>query len=159
MSNIDQTLTNGAQANVAAIGLALEVDETAGLVGAGAGLLEGRRHGRDVEHAAARGDELAIGNGGALYVSLDNGLTASYRDATATYIWAYRTVRLSAGEYTVDYDWLIDPATRNNTQKCMRVGILPVSVTFTDASNMVTMADGTAYSITRTQQPPEWIRV
>ena len=101
----------------------------------------------------------AIGNDGALYVSLDNGLTASYRDATATYIWAYRTIRLSAGEYTVDYDWLIDPATRNNTAKCMRVGILPVSVTFTDASNMVTMANGTAYSITRTQQPPEWIQI
>ncbi|MBO8440459.1 MAG: T9SS type A sorting domain-containing protein, partial [bacterium] len=101
----------------------------------------------------------AIGNDGALYVSLDNGLTASYRDATATYIWAYRTIRLSAGEYTVDYDWLIDPAARNNTVDCMRVGILPVSVTFTDASNMVTMANGTAYSITRTQQPPEWIQI
>ena len=51
---------DAAQADVGAVGLAVEVDLLAGGVGEVAGLLEGRRHGGDVEHAAAVGEHAAL---------------------------------------------------------------------------------------------------
>ena len=49
-------------------------------------------------------DELT--QGGALYISSDNGQTASYNISTTTYAYAYAYLNLEEGSrYTVDFDW------------------------------------------------------
>ena len=49
-------------------------------------------------------DELT--QGGALYISSDNGQTASYNISTTTYAYAYAYFNLEEGSrYTVDFDW------------------------------------------------------
>ena len=68
------------------------------------------------------------GGGNALYVSNDNGTSASYTKTSAMVVYAYRELDLAPGEYTVSFDWKCQG---ESTFDYILAAVVPSSVTLT----------------------------
>lgn len=102
----------------------------------------------------------------ALYISKDGGLTANYREkadannvAATSYSWAYRTIYLAPGVYTISYDWTCFGDLSGTTPyDYIRVGLLPASSKFKAGEAKVVSMDGSSVTFTYTvaTQPAGW---
>ena len=91
-----------------------------------------------------------------LYITFDTGTTANYDATKASKSWAYRTVYLAPGVYTVSYDWTCYGET---TKDYFRACLAPVNSSFQSGSANVTDIKGVAtgvISTTLSQQPVDW---
>ena len=92
-----------------------------------------------------------------LYISNDGGKTAEYEvDGIASYSWAYRTVRLDPGIYTVTFDWL---CYGDRTLDIMRAGLVPIMTEFAGGADDVYQADGQTFSLatSASSTPDVWL--
>ena len=110
----------------------------------------------------------------ALYISKDGGATANYREAVneqsiaaTSYSWAYRTIYLEPGVYTISYDWTCygEVSTTMSTSSgsksikdFARVGLLPAASTMAaDGKNKIANYDGTSTNLTYSTTPLGWV--
>ncbi|MBR4585084.1 MAG: fibronectin type III domain-containing protein, partial [Bacteroidales bacterium] len=90
----------------------------------------------------------ASNNGGnGLYISNDGGQSNAYTISTsyASYVYAYRTIEMTAGDYVVSYDW---KGTGESSYDYMRVFLVPSATVLTA---------GSANGINTTNVPTGWI--
>ena len=105
-------------------------------------------------------------NGGkALYISMDGGATANYREkadedgvAATSHSFVYRPISLEAGIYTISYDWTCRGEANSDY---IRVGLLPITSKFESGVNTIKSIDGSSVSFTHTvaTQPTGWIEL
>ena len=93
---------------------------------------------------------------GGLYITDDGGTTAHYHITTEATSWAWRTIQLDAGEYTVEYDWT---CFGQATSDFMRIGLLPTNVRFEGGYKNITYGDGSTFTMSglAAGTPEEWI--
>ena len=90
----------------------------------------------------------ASNNGGnGLYISNDGGQSNAYTISTsyASYVYAYRTIEMTVGDYVVSYDW---KGTGESSYDYMRVFLVPSATVLTA---------GSANGINTTNVPTGWI--
>ena len=90
----------------------------------------------------------ASNNGGnGLYISNDGGQSNAYTISTsyASYVYAYRTIEMTAGDYVVSYDW---KGTGESSYDYMRAFLVPSATVLTA---------GSANGINTTNVPTGWI--
>ena len=103
----------------------------------------------------------------ALYISKDGGATANYRDAVneqsiaaTSYSWAYRTIYLEPGVYTISYDWTCYGEFSSSPSDYARVGLLPAASTMAaDGKNKIANYDGTSTNLTYSTTPVDWFNL
>lgn len=104
------------------------------------------------------GTSIAKTGNKSLYISNDNGLKPQYTITKASSGWAYRTLVLEPGMYTVSFDW---NCYGESTLDYIRAGFLPATSIFTSATTAGTVkdADGTTTTMgaTSTTTPKSWV--
>ena len=87
----------------------------------------------------------------AMYISNDNGTSNSYTNSSVTFVYAYRTFNLAAGNYSISYKWLANGETNYDY---IRAWLAPSDAVFTAGQ----LPDGStaAYNYTSTT-PAGWI--
>jgi chitodextrinase len=98
-----------------------------------------------------------------LYISKDGGLTANYREKVnensvnaTSYSWAYRTINLEPGVYTISYDWTCYGEFSTSPSDYARVGLLPAVSTFAAGTNKIANYDGSSTNLNATTMPKDW---
>ena len=93
-------------------------------------------------------------NTDSLYISANNGASAIYTN-TPTKTWAYRTFDMSAGVYTVSFDWMAS----GDATDYMRVFLIPALSQFEEGSPIVYNFDGSVVSLSASKQsyPDSWV--
>ncbi len=102
----------------------------------------------------------------ALYISKDGGVTANYREkvneqsiAATSYSWAYRTVYLEPGVYTISYDWTCYGEFTTSPSDFARVGLLPAGSSFAAGSNKISNYNATSTNLTYSTTPVDWFNL
>lgn len=101
------------------------------------------------------GDAIGKGGVGGLYISNDNGITSQYTIDKPAVSWAYRPVKLEPGSYRVEFDWI----GFGDYSDYMRVGLLPVEISFNGGSRTIVYGNGNTFTVANTAEgtPREWI--
>lgn len=78
---------------------------------------------------------------GQLYISSDGGTTAVYdkEGDSKSYSWAYRRMKLDAGQYKFNFDWACDGYSSSNF---LHAGLFPTDVKFDSKSDRVIQGNG-----------------
>ena len=94
------------------------------------------------------GTALAHGEtGNALYISNDNGASATYTTDAASTAWAYRYITLEAGVYTFSYDWT---CYGEADADYMKIALIPSSASVSGGEAFVRLADGEKLAVNAT---------
>lgn len=93
-------------------------------------------------------------NTDSLYVSSNEGVSATYTNKPAK-TWAYRTLDMKAGVYTVSFDW----KAKGDATDYMRVFLMPALSQFEEGSEVVYNFDGSVVALSAATQsfPADWI--
>ncbi len=92
-----------------------------------------------VDNAKAATDN-ATTRGNVLYISHDNGATANYQPVVSN-SWAYRTVYLTPGVYSISYDWT---CVGESTKDYFRVCLAPSKYLYAAGSTVINDINGAA---------------
>ena len=118
--------------------------------------------GADTAHVVTDG----VNEGNALYISWDEGKSAHYDNTSTSRSWAYRTLNLQPGTYTISFDWTAigdqkSSVTGISYDDHLRVGLLPTSSLFAAGSNYITAKDFSIVNLypTATSKPKGWIEL
>lgn len=121
--------------------------------------------GADEAHVVSDG---IVDGGNALYISWDGGKSAHYDNTSTSRSWAYRAIDLQPGTYTISFDWTCVGEKKNSAtgveyNDYMRVGILPTTSIFNEASNLITAYDESSVNLTPKMNlastPKGWIEL
>ena len=91
----------------------------------------------------------------ALFVTMD-GTTAKYNTGAMSNLWAYRSLNLKPGLYTISYKKMADAQTETNF---LRFGLLPATSSFVDGSARIMDATGKQTTMSLTATPKGWINL